>query len=42
MTREQARVETLKSKISMAEAKGYGTSGVVRKWKRELRKFGIA
>jgi len=41
MTQVEARIETLKTKIRTAEGKGLGTSGVVRKWKRELRKLGV-
>ena len=37
MTKEEARVEILKTKIATAEAKGNGSSGCVRRWKRELR-----
>ena len=40
MSAKEARIETLRSKIATAEAKGLGTSGCVRKWKRELRKLG--
>ena len=39
MTAKEARIEVLKTKIRTAEGKGYGTSGCVRKWQRELRKL---
>lgn len=31
------REQILKAKIAVSEGKGYGTSGCIRKWKRELR-----
>jgi hypothetical protein len=40
MTKTEARKEVLKTKIKVAESKGLGTSGCVRKWQRELRKLG--
>ena len=39
MTMREARIEVLKTKITVAEGKGNGTSGCVRKWKREIRKL---
>ena len=39
MTKKDARIEELRKKIIVAEGKGNGTSGCVRKWKRELRKL---
>lgn len=41
MTKTEARVEQLKTKVRQAESKGNGTSGVVRKWKREIRKLAV-
>lgn len=41
MTAKEARIEVLKSRIRMAEGRGYGMNGVVRKWKRELRHLGV-
>ena len=41
MTAKEARIETLKTRVRTAEGKGFGTSGVVRKWKRELRHLGV-
>jgi hypothetical protein len=37
MTAKEARIATLETKIRVAESKGFGTSGCVTKWKRELR-----
>lgn len=39
MTKIEARIEVLKSRIRTTEAKGFGNSGCVRKWNRELRKL---
>jgi len=41
MTKKEARIEALKMRIRTTEGKGFGTSGVIRKLKRELRKLGV-
>ena len=33
----EVRAKVLETKIRLAEDKGNGSSGVVRRWKRELR-----
>lgn len=41
MISNEVKVKTLKEKIKIAEGKGNGASGVVRKWKRQIRNLTI-
>jgi len=39
MTAKEAQKARLEMKVRYAEAKGNGSAGVVRKWKRQIRKL---
>ena len=39
MNGTKEKIEALKKKITITEAKGNGSAGVIRKWKREIKKL---
>ena len=41
MISNEVKVKILSNRVKVAEEKGNGTAGVVRKWKRQIRNLSV-